>query len=79
MPASCRSDPSFALNHTGPTPVGTRSTVDHRSTCGCSIGPAGVSSSSASRSAIHVSASASHAGSVQRDWSTVSPPPRGAR
>ena len=50
----------FALNHTGPSAVGTRSTVDQARMCGCSIGPATASPSSPR---IQAWASASQAGS----------------
>ena len=50
----------FALNHTGPSAVGTRITVDHARTCGCSISPVGVTCER-----IHACASASQPGSVQ--------------
>ena len=49
-----------ALNQTSPAAVGTRSTVDHQYTCGCSISPV-----TSTCSWIHVFASASHSGRVQ--------------
>src|SRR5919201_3572481 len=60
-----------ALNHTSPSAVGTRSTVDHGRTCGCSIGPVG---STCAR--IHVCASASHDGSVHCSTGTILAMPR---
>jgi hypothetical protein len=64
--ASWASAGAVALNHTSPASVGTRITVDHVRTWGCSIAPAGVSPSSPSRAPIHVCAAATHSGSSHR-------------
>ncbi|MGH3030484.1 MAG: hypothetical protein ACRDNE_06905 [Gaiellaceae bacterium] len=48
--ASRASTGAFALNQTGPPSVGTRMTVAHGRTWGCSIAPVTVAASSSTRS-----------------------------